>query len=134
MSKIQIGDEIFHPCSVDIIKHKVISIRQFEDFTHYVLKAVSNVGACGRIEVIVDEHKGKLRFVELVGEENVPHASGLQDFVEGNYYTTIEKAKVEFYDNQRIIAWSSMEKAERAYKKAKEHYNQIELLIKTFKR
>lgn len=54
MKAIKIGDEMFHPCSIDIIKHKVVSIRQFEGFNHYVLEATNNVGDCGRVQVIID--------------------------------------------------------------------------------
>jgi hypothetical protein len=109
MSDIKINDSMWHPCNMDIIEHKVISIRQFDCFNHYVLKAVRNVGACGRLEVIVSENNGKLRFVELVNEDTTEYASGLQDFIEGNYYTTKEQAELEFYEQQRILTWSSME-------------------------
>ena len=85
---IKIGDSLWRPCNVDIIEHRVISIRQYEGFNHYVTKAVHNVGACGRVEVILDEHKGKLTFVELLDEEDLKYSSGLKDFVEGTYYTT----------------------------------------------
>ena len=84
--EIKINDYFWHPCSLDIIEHKVVSIRQYDGFNHYVLKSTRNVGACGRIEVIISENKGKFRFIELVDEENIEYASGLQDFIEGNYY------------------------------------------------
>ena len=81
---IKIGDPLWHPCSMDIIEHKVVSIRQFEGFNHYVTKSVHKVGASGILEVILDEHKGKLRFVELLDEESIEYVSGLKDFIEGN--------------------------------------------------
>lgn len=56
---IKIGDSLWHPRNLDIIQHKVTSIRQYEGFNHYVCKAVHNVGACGRIEIILDEHNYK---------------------------------------------------------------------------
>ena len=130
---ITIGDEIFHPCNVDIIKHKVISIRQYEGFRQYVLKAVNNVGACGKIELIIDEHNGNLRFVELLNEENIEYASGLGDFVEGNYYRTLDEAKLEFYKQQEILAWSNMTHKERLFKEASARYEQIKLIVKTLK-
>lgn len=126
---IKIGDSLWHPCNIDIIEHKVVSIRQFEGFNHYVTKAVHNVGACGRVEVILDEHNSKLRFVELLHEEELPHASGLQDFVEGNYYANKKEAELEFYEQQISIARSNMDEKERWYKAAKARYEQVNLII-----
>jgi len=131
--ELKIGDFMWHPCSVDIIQHKITSIRQYEGYNHYVLKAVNNVGACGKIEVIVDEHKGKFRFVELLDEENIEYSSGLKDFVEGNYYKTENEAKLELYEQQYIIAWSNMEKKESWYNEAKARYAQVGLLVKELK-
>ena len=133
MSDIKINDSMWHPCNMDIIEHKVISIRQFDGFNHYVLKAVRNVGACGRLEVIVSENNGKLRFVELVNEDTTEYASGLQDFIEGNYYTTKEQAELEFYEQQRILTWSSMESKKRLYEQALVNYNRVELLVNALK-
>lgn len=130
---LKIGDDVFHPCSIDIIKHKVVSIRQFDGFNQYVLKSVHQVGACGRIEVLIDEHKGVLRFVELFNEEQLPYSSGLQDFVEGNYYKTEREAKLEFYKKQETLAWSNMEQKERLFKEAKARYEQIKVLVKSLK-
>jgi len=130
---IKIGDTLWHPCSIDIIEHKVTSIRQFEGFNHYVTKAVKNVGACGRVEVILDEHKGKLRFVELLHEEEIEYSSGLQDFVEGNYYTNKKEAELEFYKQQETIAWSNMEQKEKWYKEAKARYEQVKLIVSKLK-
>lgn len=127
---MKIGDSIYHPCSMDIIQHKIISIRQFEGFNHYVLKSVHNVGACGRIEVIVSENKGKLRFIELIDEENIEYASGLQDFIEGNYYFSENEAKKEFYKKQKTVCWANMENKKRLYEQAKAHYERVEKLIK----
>ena len=133
MTNLKVGDLLWHPCSVDIIEHKITSIRMYEGFNHYMVKAVHNVGACGKVEVVLDEHNGKLRFVELLNEEDLPYSSGVKDFVEGNYYTTKEEAQLEFYELQRLIAWSNMEEKERLFKEAKMRYDQIELLIKNLK-
>lgn len=130
---IKIGDILWHPCNIDIIEHKVVSIRQFEGFNHYVTKAVHNVGACGRVEVILDEHKGKLRFVEFLHEEEIEYSSGLQDFIEGNYYTNKKEAQLEFYEQQNTIAWSNMEQKERWYKEAKARYEQVKLIVSKIK-
>jgi len=118
---------------MDIIEHKVISIRQFDGFNHYVLKAKHDVGACGKLEVIIDEHKGNLRFVELLDEENIEYSSGLQDFVEGNYYTDLNKAKLSFYTQQETLAWSNMEQKKRWYEDAVKRHNQVKLLVKELK-
>jgi len=118
---------------MDIIEHKVISIRQFDGFNHYVLKAKHDVGACGKLEVIIDEHKGNLRFVELLDEENIEYSSGLQDFVEGNYYTDLNKAKLSFYTQQETLAWSNMEQKKRWYEDAVKRHNQVKLLVKDLK-
>jgi hypothetical protein len=135
---MNIGDKMWHPCSLDIIEHKVIGINQFEDcrgklFKHYTLKAVNNIGACGRLEVIIDEHKNKFRFVELLNEENIEYASGLQDFIEGNYYNNKEEAELEFYELQKSSARSSVWKYEQFLKEAQSRLRQIESLIKVIK-
>jgi len=133
MNDLKIGDFMWHPCNLDIIKHKIISIRQFEGFNHYVLKAEKNVGACGRIEVIVDEHKGKFRFVELVDEENVPYSSGLQDFIEGNYYHIEAQARLEFAEQQLTLSYTNLMERERLYNESKRNYEKVELLVKELK-
>lgn len=127
--ELKIGDSLYHPCNIDIIHHKVISIRQYDGFNHYVLKAVNNVGACGKIEVIVDEHNNKFRFIELIDEENIEYASGLQDFIEGDYYINLLEAKLKFYENQRVLAWSNMKEKERLFKEAEQRFEQVKLLI-----
>lgn len=133
LKAMQIGDYLWHPCNMDIIKHKITSIRQYEGFNHYITKAVHNVGACGRVEVILDEHKGKLRFVELIDEEDIEHSSGLHTFVEGNYYIDKREAELEFYNQQLTLCWSSMEKQKRLYEESLKRYNQVKLLVKTIK-
>lgn len=128
---LKIGSSLWHPCNIDIIEHKIISIRQYEGFRHYVTKAVHNVGACGRVEVILDDHKDKLRFVELLNEENIEYSSGLQDFVEGNYYSDKRKAELEFYKQQETLTWSNMEQKKRWYDDAVKRHEQVKLLVKT---
>jgi len=130
---IKIGDSLWHPCNMDIIEHKVTSIRQFEGFNHYVTKAVRNVGACGKVEVILDEHKGKLRFVELLHEEEIEYSSGLGDFVEGNYYTNKKEAELEFYTQQEYLCRRKVDERERWYKEAKDRYEQVKLIVSKIK-
>lgn len=132
-TNIKIGDSLWHPCNMDIIEHKIISIRQFDGFNHYVCKSVHNVGACGRIEIILDEHNGKLKFVELVNEERIQYASGLQDFIEGNYYADKREAQLEFYDQQQTLTWSNMEQKKRWYEDALKRHEQVKLLVKQIK-
>jgi hypothetical protein len=43
MTKLNINDFLYHPCSIDIMKHKVMGIKTYEDFIHYHLKAVHNI-------------------------------------------------------------------------------------------
>lgn len=133
MENIKVGDFIYHPCSIDIIEHKVVAIIQYEGFKQLHLKAVHNVGACGRIEVIIDCRKDKMIFVELVNEDTIDYASGLQDFVEGFYYESKSKAREEFYSNQLTLARSNMYQKERLLKEAKDRVAQIEVLLKNLK-
>jgi len=133
MKEIKINDSIWHPCNMDIIEHKVTCIRQYEGFNHYVLQAKRNVGACGRVEVIVSQNKDRLTFVELINEERIEYASGLQDFIEGKYYTDENEAKLEFYEQQRVLTWSSMNKQKRLYDQAKANYDKVEKLVKAIK-
>lgn len=132
-TSLKIGDSVWHPCSIDIIEHKITSIRQFEGFNHYITKAVRNVGACGRIEVVIDEHKFCLRFVELLHEDELEYSSGLQDFIEGNYYSNRKEAELEFYTKQQTLAWSNMEQKKRLYEEADKRYNQVKLLVTQIK-
>jgi hypothetical protein len=129
--KIEIGTLLYHPCSVDIIEHKVIGIHQYETFTHYVCKATNNVGACGRLEIVLSQNKNRLTLVELVDEENIPHASGLQDFIEGNYYTTKQEALLEFYRLHNTSYYSNMIRAKDTYERAVKAYERNQNLIKT---
>ena len=129
MSNPKINDFMWHPCSMDVIKHKVISIRQFDTFEHYVLKAVHNVGACGRVEVIVSHNKGKFRFVELVDEEDIEYSGGLGDFIEGNYYVLEDEARLEFFKQQETLSWTAMDRQQRLYEKCKANYERVKLIV-----
>ena len=132
MIELKVGDSVWHPCSIDIIEHKVVSITQYENFTHCNVRSVKNVGACGRVEVILDVRKDTLLFVELVDEDTLPYARGLQDFVEGKYYTTLNEARVEFYKVQERLTLRDVENLEKRLKDAKLIHEKVKLLIKTF--
>jgi hypothetical protein len=131
MNEIKIGAPLWHPCSVGIIEHKVIGVHQYEGFTQYTARAVHNVGACGRVEVVLDFRKGKLRFVELVHEETLPHASGLQDFVEGEYYTNHDEARLVLYRQQLDLSRRAVERAEAHLKSEKAQYDKVVLIVTT---
>lgn len=130
---LKIGDPLWHPCNMDIIEHKVVSIRQFEGFNHYVSKSVRNVGASGKVEVLLDDHDGKLRFIQLLDADDTEYASGLQDFVEGNYYRVLKEAELQFYEQQRILALSSMERQKTLYEEAVKRHAQVDLIVKKIK-
>lgn len=132
-TKIEVGTTLWHPCSVDIIEHKVTCVKQYKGFTHYEAKAVRNVGACGRIEVILDEHKGKIRFVELVDEDEIEYSSGLQDFVEGIYYTDKRQAELEFYNNQVRITYSNVEQKKSWLQEAQKNHERVKLIVEKIK-
>jgi len=128
MKELKIGDKLWHPCNMDIIEHKVTSVRQFEDHNQYCLRAVYNVGACGRVEVLVGEKKGQFRFIGLMYDYE--YESGLQDFVEGNYYTTKDEAKIEFYRQQELLVMSSIDKHQRLLDSSKSNLERVRLILK----
>ena len=130
MNELKIGDSLWHPCNMDIIEHKITSIRQYEGFTHYVTKAVHSVGACGKVEVILDGRKDNLWFVELLHEDELEHASGLQDFIEGVYYSDKRKAELDFYRQQEVLTWANMDQKKRWYEEAKIRHEQVALIVK----
>jgi hypothetical protein len=127
---LQINQSIWHPCSTDIIEHKVVAIHQYEKTTEYTLKAVRNVGACGRVEVIVRYSNGKYLFVELVDEDDILYANGLQDFVGGLYYPEKEQARIAFYSIQERNAYSNMLRQETLYKESIKRYEQVMIILK----
>lgn len=134
MEKIKIGDPMWHPCSLDIIKHTVYSIQEFENETLYHLRADKGVGASGRVEVTVRKYLDKYTFAGFVDtdDEDIAYASGLQDLIEGSYYTDENTAKVEFYRIQYVTVKSSEYRQERLYKESVARTKQVKLLIDKF--
>lgn len=131
---IKINDSVWHPCSLDIIEHKIVSIRQYENFTHYTTKAVHDVGACGRVSVLLDEHNNKLRFVSLVEVGGrIETANGLGDFIEGNYYIDKRLAELEYYEQQEVLSWSNMEQKRTLYEEAKNRHDKLSSILKRVK-
>lgn len=129
---MEIGTTLWHPCSVDIIEHKVTGILSYETETLYETKAVHNIGACGKVKVLLrQDNKGAYRFISLAG--HYEHDSGLQDFVEGVYYTDHTEAKLAYYKLHRLSSWSNMHKKEELFKQAKKDYEKLLNLIKIAK-
>jgi len=134
MNNIKIGDSIWHPCNMDIIEHKITGIRQYEDSVQYETKAVRNIGASGKLELLLSHKENKIIFIGYVhGEDSVDYESGLQDFVEGYYYIIKEEAELKFYEQQRTLTWSSTEKHKRLYEQSKQNLERVELLVKALK-
>jgi len=120
--KLSIGDLLWHPCSVDIIPHKIISKTEYVDRVIYTSKALGNVGASGRVEVELSiDIYDTIRFIGLAA--NYEYGSGLQDFVEGIYYTVHNKARKEYYEIQKTLIWSNMDTKKRIYEEAKQSYD-----------
>ena len=132
-NQIKVGDLMWHPCSIDIMEHRVTSITEYENFVEYKLKSTHHIGACGIIEIIVRKSNDKLIFVELVDEDSIYAASGLQDFIEGYYYTTKKDARLEYYCIIEMHYWGVVDKAETQLKKAKKEHLRIKNLIKNIK-
>lgn len=129
---LKIGDNLYHPCSMDIMEHKVTSIHIHETFTEYVIKATHPIGACGYVESLIRENKkGVFIFIELVVDTK--WSSGLEDFVEGFYYQDKNEAKIEYYNIQLNLALSNKNRYEHLLEEATNRYNQVSNLIKVCK-
>lgn len=129
--KLKIGTLLWHPCSIDIIPHKIIGVRSYEDHTVYESQALGSVGACGKVKVLLyGDSKGVLRYSDM---EHTEHSSGLQDFVEGIYYTEQLEARLVFNEQQRILCWSKMEDFRRTYEAAKFQYEKVSTIVEGIK-
>jgi len=129
MEKLEIGQKLWHPLSLDIIPHKIISITEYEDKTIYTSKALGKVGACGEVEVeLIIDRKGTIRFIGLA--KDYEYDGGLQDFVEGQYFTLEADARRKYYDIQKTLAWANMDNKERIYKEAKVSYDRCVQILK----
>ena len=131
---MEIGDHLWHPCNMDIIEHKIIGIRSYEDSIQYETKSVRNIGASGKLELLLSHKENKIIFIGYVhGEDSIEYESGLQDFVEGLYYTDKKEAELKWYDQQRVLCWSNMDQKERLYKEAKANYEKVKAIIDRIK-
>jgi len=129
---IKLKDRIWHPCSIDIIEHKVIAIIETEEGLFYKLQSINNVGACGKVTLTVFLKQDKtLVFTDLVYYPE--YYSGLQDFIEGIYYTNKSEARLAYYKMQEQNALISMDRQEQLYKKSKESYEKVKQIINQIK-
>ena len=140
--KLNIGDKVYHPCSIDIVEHEINGIKTFETkdekIVRYIAKATHNVGACGRVEICLEVDKqNKIRFVGLANDyddEDESYCNHLGDFVEGLYYTSLNQARKDFYEIHRIDAYNDMRNKERLYEDAKKRYEKLCLLLEELKK
>lgn len=132
--KLQINDKLYHPCSLDIIEFKITGIRQYEDSTLYEAKALDNVGACGRVEILLKIDKyDVIRFVGIKDSYDDEYGRGLEDFVEGKYYLERLEARLEHNEQQRILCWDNMENKRRIYETSKNMYDKVEKIVQGIK-
>ena len=130
MNELKIGQKLWHPMSMDIIPHEIISKTEYTDRVIYKAKALGPVGACGRVEVeLAVDRKGAIHFIGLACDYE--YDGGLQDFVEGQYYTVESEAKKEFYLIQKTLIWSNMEEKKRLYQEAKKSYERCIRILET---
>lgn len=132
--ELQINDKLYHPCSLDIIEFKIIGIRQYEDNVLYEAKALNNVGACGKVEILLKIDKyDVIRFIGIKDSYDDKYAKGLGDFVEGKYYLEKLEARLEYNEQQRILCWTSMENKRRIYETSKNMYDKVEKIVQGIK-
>ena len=128
---LDIGTTMWHPCSIDIIEHKVTGVREYEDHTQYELTSKHKVGASGIIKVLIAEKKGQYNFIGMIGD--YPYESGLQDFVEGKYYSTNKEAKLAYYKRKELQSRRVVELAKNKLAEAEAAHNRLINLIKVAK-
>ena len=134
MSKLKIGDRLWHPMAYDVIEHKIIGVREYESGVQYETESIRNVGASYRLQLLLSHIENKIIFIGYVyGEDSVEYESGLQDFVEGYYYTDKLEAELKHYDIQRLLVKTNMDNKKRLYDQAKNHYDRYEKLINDVK-
>ena len=132
--KLQINDKLYHPCSLDIIEFKIIGIRQYEDNILYEAKALNNVGACGKVEILLKIDKyDVIRFIGIKDSYDDEYGKGLEDFVEGKYYLKRLEARLEHNEQQRLLCWTSMENKRRIYEQSKAMYDKVEKIVQGIK-
>lgn len=132
--ELQINDKLYHPCSLDIIEFTIIGIRQYEDSILYEAKALNNVGACGRVEILLKIDKyDVIRFIGIKDSYDDEYGRGLEDFVEGKYYLKRLEARLEHNEQQRILCWDNMENKKHIYEQSKAMYDKVEKIVQGIK-
>ena len=132
--KLQINTKLYHPCSLDIIEFKITGIRQYEDSTLYEAKALDNVGACGRVEILLKIDKyDVIRFIGIKDSYDDEYGRGLEDFVEGKYYLEKLEARLEHNEQQLSLCRTSMENKKRIYEQSKAMYDKVEKIVQGIK-
>ena len=132
--ELQINDKLYHPCSLDIIEFKITGIRQYEDSILYEAKALNNVGACGKVEILLKIDKyDVIRFIGIKDSYEDEYGEGLEDFVEGKYYLEKLEARLEYNEQQRLLCWTSMENKRRIYEQSKAMYDKVEKIVQGIK-
>lgn len=129
MENLEIGTILYKPCSMDICEYKIKSMIISEAGVSYVAKATHNIGACGRVEVLLYAEKfGNFRFMDCT--EDYEYERGLGNFVEGLYYTNKLHARLEFYKIQEDACRQNLDQKERWYKDAKANMEKVDRILK----
>ena len=132
--ELQINDKLYHPCSLDIIEFKIIGIRQYEDTILYEAKALNNVGACGKVEILLKIDKyDVIRFIGIKDSYDDEYGRGLEDFVEGKFYLERLEARLEHNEQQLSLCRTSMENKKRIYEQSKAMYDKVEKIVQGIK-
>ena len=132
--ELQINDKLYHPCSLDIIEFKITGIRQYEDSALYEAKALNNVGACGKVEILLKIDKyDVIRFIGIKDSYDDEYGKGLEDFVEGKYYLEKLEARLEHNEQQLSLCRTSMENKKRIYEQSKAMYDKVEKILQGIK-
>ena len=127
-----LGTLLYKPCSIDIIEYKITAVVSYVNKTLYQAKATNNVGACGRIEILLYQEKfGNFRFMDCV--KDYEHEKGLQDMVEGLYYVDKQQARLAYYCIHETNARIALDNKRRLYDQAKENLDVITKILKEIK-
>lgn len=131
---INIGDKVYHPCSMDILEFKIVGIRKYEDHNTYEAESVRSVGQYSKIKVLLIDTDA-LRYIEMLHptEEELGHSVGLSDFTEGIYYKTLDEARLKYHDAQLILCWSSVNKWKQLHDEAVKNYDRNKKIIDDLK-
>jgi hypothetical protein len=125
---MEIGADVYHPCDIDILHFKVKGVRQYGDHNQYELKAVHNVGAQGKVVVLVADAGGRLQYIDCLEPSDDDNERGLDGFIDGEYFQDRRQAVAVFYTAQERLSWHSLEQKRRIYE---HHMESHKRLVKT---